>query len=33
MLDHYVGVAVEHSYEVKRIDLDYFIEDESESDS
>lgn len=33
MLDHGVGVAVEHSYEVKRIDLDYFIEDESDSDS
>ena len=29
MIDHGVGVAVEHAYEVKRIDLDYFVEDET----
>jgi len=28
MIEHRVGVTVEHSYEVKRIDLDFFSEDE-----
>jgi restriction system protein len=28
MLDHGVGVTVEHAYEVKRIDLDYFVRDD-----
>jgi restriction system protein len=28
MIEHGVGVTVEHSYEVKRIDLDFFSEDE-----
>ena len=27
MIDHNVGVALVSNYEVKRIDLDYFIED------
>ena len=27
MIDHGVGVTVEHEYEVKRLDLDYFIQD------
>ena len=30
MIDHGVGVAVEQSYEIKRLDLDFFIEDENE---
>jgi len=29
MIDHGVGVTVEHAYEVKRLDLDYFVSDES----
>lgn len=29
MIDHSVGVTVEHAYEVKRLDLDYFASDES----
>ena len=33
MLDHGVGVTVEHSYEVKRIDLDYFVEEEDGTQS
>ena len=28
MIDHGVGITVEHSYEVPRLDLDYFVEDE-----
>lgn len=28
MIDHGVGVSVEHAYEVKRMDLDYFVSDE-----
>ena len=29
MIDHGVGVAVEHAYEVNRIDLDYFVDGDS----
>jgi restriction system protein len=29
MIDHGVGVSVEHTYEVQRLDLDYFVSDES----
>jgi restriction system protein len=28
MIEHDVGVTVEQSYEIKRIDLDYFVQDE-----
>lgn len=28
MIDHGVGVTVEHRYEIKRSDLDYFVRDE-----
>lgn len=28
MIDHGVGVTVEHNYEVPRLDLDYFVEEE-----
>jgi restriction system protein len=28
MLDHDVGVTVEHAYEIKRLDLDYFVLDD-----
>jgi restriction system protein len=28
MLDHGVGVTVQHTYEVKRLDLDYFVQEE-----
>jgi restriction endonuclease Mrr len=29
MIDHGVGVTIQHQYEVKRLDLDYFVEDEA----
>ena len=32
LIDHGIGVAITVSYEVKRIDSDYFIEDESGPD-
>ena len=32
MIDHGVGVSVEHAYEVKRLDLDYFTSDEAAAD-
>jgi restriction system protein len=32
MIDHGVGVSVEHAYEVKRLDLDYFASEESAED-
>ena len=32
MIDHGVGVTVEHAYEVKRLDLDYFASDEGAED-
>jgi restriction system protein len=28
MIDHGIGVSVEHRYEIKRVDLDYFVRDE-----
>ena len=31
MIDHGVGVTVEHSYEVKRVDIDYFVHDEDDA--
>jgi hypothetical protein len=31
MIDHGVGVTIEHAYEVKRLDLDYFVSDEGSS--
>jgi hypothetical protein len=31
MIDHSVGVTTEHAYEVKRLDLDYFVADEESS--
>ena len=33
MIDHSVGVTVEHAYEVKRVDLDYFESDEAVDNS
>lgn len=33
MMDHGVGVTVQHAYEVKRLDLDYFASDEDEPSS
>jgi restriction system protein len=31
MIDHGVGVAVQHAYEGKRLDLDYFVDDAGEA--
>jgi hypothetical protein len=31
MIDHNVGVSLQHPYEVKRLDLDCFVDDEESS--
>jgi restriction system protein len=31
MIDHNVGVSLQHPYEVKRLDLDYFVDDDESS--
>lgn len=33
MIDHGIGVTVQHAYEVKRLDLDYFVSDDEGSPS